>query len=478
MVAPTTLNQIQTDAQGNKLYASGSNIVPTTTPGINASTPFPVAQIGGNTATASAIPTAPVTDYKSPLGSAMSSLPNALGADASYGQRVDSYKKSMGITDTRAPQSVVDTYNNEKNTLGIDQKQQTVNDLTAKLSAINAEAGATSLTEGGQFSTKAVSGAVQSQIERERAIRALPVSAELQAAQGNLTAANNQLTTLVQLVQKDIDNKYQYQKDQINYAMQYADADQKAALQKQADALEAKKEANQNLTTLKQTFIEAAIKAGDYKTAGALAAATDTATLQSLGGKIGGGTSSSGTLQQANSQSNIKNIDDVLKNPALSSAVGTSFITRAPTGFLGTLGAVASLIGIPSVLKGTYEKLTGNQQNFIAGVSQLQNQLSLDSLIQAKAKGATFGALSEGELNLLSQSATKLNSWAQKDSNGNVTGYNASEKDFKAELDKINNFAKLDYLLKGGKPEDVGAQTMPDGSVVVKNSDGTFTQIK
>ena len=49
---------------------------------------------------------------------------------------------------------------------------------------------------------------------------------------------------------------------------------------------------------------------------------------------------------------------------------------------------------------------------------------------------------------------------------------------FKKELDKINNFAKLDYILKGGDPSDVGAKIMPDGTIWSSNSDGTFTKIK
>lgn len=118
------------------------------------------------------------------------------------------------------------------------------------------------------------------------------------------------------------------------------------------------------------------------------------------------------------------------------------------------------------------------RQDFVAGVEQLTSQLTLDNLIKAKAQGATFGALSEGELKILSGGATKINSWAIKDKNGNVTGYKTSEKNLKRELDKIRNFSKKDYILKGGNPTDVGAQTMSDGSIWSKNSDGSFTQIK
>ena len=42
----------------------------------------------------------------------------------------------------------------------------------------------------------------------------------------------------------------------------------------------------------------------------------------------------------------------------------------------------------------------------------------------------------------------------------------------------INNFAKLDYIVKGGNPSDVGAKIMADGTVWAANSNGTYTQIK
>lgn len=170
--------------------------------------------------------------------------------------------------------------------------------------------------------------------------------------------------------------------------------------------------------------------------------------------EIGGGDNQTNVVAAAQSKGNIDLISGLVKNGALNSAVGPNALAR--------LSPLASI--------------NGTKSNFIAGVQQLTSQLTLDSLVRAKAQGATFGALSEGELNLLSGSATKLNNWAVKDKNGNVTGYSATEGDFKKELDKINNYAKLDYILKGGDPTEVDVQTMPDGTLVTKNSDGTYTQ--
>lgn len=173
-------------------------------------------------------------------------------------------------------------------------------------------------------------------------------------------------------------------------------------------------------------------------------------TIRVLGGEEAANTA----LQTAQQKSNIELVDSLRKT--LSTAVGPTALSR---------------------LSFT-EPITGRRGTTIAGIEQLRSQLSLDSLINAKARGATFGALSEGELGILSNSATKIGSWAIKDKNGNITGYKASEKDFNKELDKINNFAKLDYILKGGAPEDVGAITMSDGSIVTENSDGTYSVLQ
>ena len=137
-----------------------------------------------------------------------------------------------------------------------------------------------------------------------------------------------------------------------------------------------------------------------------------------------------------------------------------------------------SSVGPGPLARMSMNLFTGAKSNFIAGIEKLREQLTLEKLIQAKQAGATFGALSDGERQTLAASATKLGTWALKNDAGNVYGYKANEIDFKAELDKINNFAKLDFILKGGNPEAVGVQEMADGTFWTQNSNGTYTQIK
>ena len=162
-----------------------------------------------------------------------------------------------------------------------------------------------------------------------------------------------------------------------------------------------------------------------------------------------------GVKQLALDNQKITDITDLINNPSLDSAVGPSKLART-----------------------SFNMFTGAKSNFVAGIEQLREQLTLEKLIQAKQAGATFGALSDGERQTLAASATKLGTWALKDDAGNTYGYKAAEKDFKDELDKINNFAKLDFILKGGSPEAVKVTEMDDGTLWTNNSDGTYTQIK
>lgn len=161
------------------------------------------------------------------------------------------------------------------------------------------------------------------------------------------------------------------------------------------------------------------------------------------------------TTDLSTAQANIQQINDLLKVPYTANAAGANGLAR---------------VNLANVV-------TGAKSNFIAGVQQVQQQLTLNALQNAKANGATFGALSEGELNLLAQSSSKIGTWTVKDSSGNVKGYNTTPQALQQELSKINNLAKLDYVKKGGSPMDVGVLPHADGTYWTQNADGTYTKL-
>ena len=165
------------------------------------------------------------------------------------------------------------------------------------------------------------------------------------------------------------------------------------------------------------------------------------------------------TMQLVFQKDGIDEIQSLVDSPYLDTAVG-------PTGFIGRWSPI--------------ENITGGKSNFIGSVETMAKQLTIDKLLEAKAQGATFGALSDEELRLVAAAATKIMSdaWIVKDKAGNIKGWDVKEDTFRKELEKINNYRRLDYVLKGGDPASVGIQKMNDGTFWVKNSDETFTQIR
>ena len=168
-----------------------------------------------------------------------------------------------------------------------------------------------------------------------------------------------------------------------------------------------------------------------------------------------------GEMTQAITEQKILQLDDLKAHKGMRKAVGVD------------------IPFLPDVTRFTplrRDVITGEVSDFIAGIDQLTKDLTRQKLGEAKAQGITFGALSEKELSLIADAATKINAWrVEKD--GKTTHYSAAEKDFTIELDLITNFAKLDAVLKGAVPSSVGVVETNDG-FWVKNGDGSLEQIR
>lgn len=117
-----------------------------------------------------------------------------------------------------------DIYQKQYDAAGIAEKQQAVNDLSATLNAITAKSQAEQLSVVGQGRgiPEAIIGGQQAQIAREAAIQALPVAAQLAAAQGNLQLAQTHLDTMFQLAVKDAQNQYEHRVALNNSIMNFA----------------------------------------------------------------------------------------------------------------------------------------------------------------------------------------------------------------------------------------------------------------
>lgn len=122
--------------------------------------------------------------------------------------------------------------------------------------------------------------------------------------------------------------------------------------------------------------------------------------------------------------------------PLLQDKIGSIDALKTSRGLTGSVGPYAIARWTPFSID------KGDRINFIAGVEQLTSKETLDALVNLKAQGGTLGALSDGEREMLQGAATKIGNWALKDKNGKVYGYEVSEGDFKAELDRIKELSQ------------------------------------
>ena len=149
-------------------------------------------------------------------------------------------------------------------------------------------------------------------------------------------------------------------------------------------------------------------------------------------------------------QTNIDLVDKILNKDDINSVVGANMFGR----FSLTNWA------------------TGSKETAIADIQKLISNEALNSLIQAKKGGATFGALSDRELDVLSSAATSLASYANKDKNGKVTGYTANQDEFKNELKRLQESYKKLLNANGGElpSEDNGINSYINNLSATANS--------
>ena len=371
------------------------------------------------------------------------------------------------------------------------EEQNKLNAMMAQLTGITNAGTAENLRLEGEATGKDVTtsflGRQQSEVTRQAAIKALPLQAAIQAQQAIVTNNTNllinakeNLNTYYSLLSKDAENEYNYKKELVDNVYNFASKQEQAKLDaiiKKEDRAYDEKQAN--IKTI-QNYVSQALEYGqsdliteftsldtsdpDFQTklgqvasklkdpnasldtylkqlqirkAEADLAGTsetlsiddakkynelypnagikvgDTVAEANLKAGVGGATAN--TTQIDTLTTKLNNINNILSSPGISMAIGVSPIGRFPTEL----------------------DISGNKTDFIASVNQLVDQETLNTLLNLKKAGGTLGAISEKELSILQNSSSKINSWAIKDKNGNVTGYKTTEEKFKDEINRI-----------------------------------------
>ena len=143
---------------------------------------------------------------------------------------------------------------------GVDSAQREFNRFSNQINSITARRDAAQLgLEGqGRGITETIIGGQQARIGREAAIQALPIQAQLAAAQGNLEQAQQLMGQLFSAKSADIQADQSYRTNLANSVMSFATTSQQNILQaKQADIAQRAQTAQSNLNFQRQLGMQA-----------------------------------------------------------------------------------------------------------------------------------------------------------------------------------------------------------------------------
>ena len=115
------------------------------------------------------------------------------------------------------------------------------------------------------------------------------------------------------------------------------------------------------------------------------------------------------------------------------------------------------------------EFINSNAGNFVAKVEQIISQKALTSLIEAKARGATFGALSDTEMAILTKAATELGDlrkYRDDDPTKEVIGYRTTETNFNRIMKEIQDSAQNIINYAEQERAEMGGQQISPSKII------------
>ena len=364
---------------------------------------------------------------------------------------------------------------------GIQELKNTQTDLTSQLRAIQNEALAIpiSLKQRGieQGIALPIIGRQTNEELSRNAIKALTVNSLLEASRGNLLVANDMVDRVVQAKYGSIKATIEANLKNLDLILKspsYTNAErERAQAQKDIQEQKAKVVAKQEADTKEiGTIVNTAIKYG-------LADPVVMRRISEANSPLEALQIAAPYLQdpQAKYELEQSRLDNILKQKEISykdEQIRTEIVERGQIGkptpseqkainealetaktavpilddkiflidSLLTHSGLNSAVGPNAAARFAIADAFGAKQDFIAGVQQLVNKETIDTLINLKARGGTLGALSDQERILLQSAATRIGSW-QVEKNGKVDGYAIDEASFKKELETIKRLATL-----------------------------------
>ena len=164
-------------------------------------------------------------------------------AEANFNNQQSLQDYIANVTDAqKATRNSEADYLKRERKAGIEGFQQSVNDYTAQLNTIakNRDADILRVEGQGRGIPEAIIGGQQAKINREAAIASLPVSAQLDAAQGNLDSATARLDKLFSMHREDVKNEFEFKSSLFKSALDFANSAEANVLQGKLSDISAK----------------------------------------------------------------------------------------------------------------------------------------------------------------------------------------------------------------------------------------------
>lgn len=165
-----------------------------------------------------------------------------------------------------APGSTADIYAQEAANAGLEEKRKTYNNLSSRLNSITANRDATILKLEGENMDKGVTKGVfagqAARINREAAIQALPVQAQLAAAQGNLEMAEAHVDKMFQIKSQDALAQYQFKGKMIDAVYEFATDQEKRRLDTLKESEDKKYAEQQDFLKTQRSLLSSALQQG------------------------------------------------------------------------------------------------------------------------------------------------------------------------------------------------------------------------
>lgn len=173
------------------------------------------------------------------------------------------------------------------------------------------------------------------------------------------------------------------------------------------------------------------------------------------------------TLQQK-----VDLVNAIQTSGGMSTRVGTNRLSREGVGIPLTGGKLFGVSG-----DSIANEILGKGQQFSGGVHKLASKEFIEALINAKSRGATFGALTEREGDALRAAATEINDWEIPDKNGKGSGYwNIDENTFNQRLNTIKELAQKSILKAKGTLLTPEEQAFINSTTQAQTSAGDYFQ--